>query len=87
MSERGGQMPKYLFDLISGDKHLVDVEGVELPDDEAARATALQSLADLAHNDIPQGGDSSIGILVRRGPVPIYSATMTLSEQWLRLDS
>ncbi|RXT55341.1 hypothetical protein B6S44_09490 [Bosea sp. Tri-44] len=80
-------MAHYLFDLISGEKHNVDVEGVELPDDDAARVVALQSLADLARQDIPQGGDSSICILVRRGPVPIYSATMTLSEQWLRLDS
>lgn len=80
-------MPQYLFDLISGDKHQVDLAGVELPDDDAARDAALRSLADLARQDIPRGGDSSICIVVRRGPVPIYSATMTLTDQWLRLDS
>lgn len=81
-------MPLFFFDVFSGESQTIDLAGVHLADEKEARATALQLLASLAHDDIPQGGETIITVRIRReGGVPIYSATATLTDEWLRLDS
>ncbi|KRE11604.1 hypothetical protein ASE66_24045 [Bosea sp. Root483D1] len=80
-------MPRYFFDIFNGEAGPVDLRGHELDDEAAARAVALQTLADVARKDIPRGGEARITVRVRRNGVPIYSAVMTLNEQWIRLDS
>jgi hypothetical protein len=80
-------MPRYFFDILNGESDRVDVAGHELQDEPAARALALQTLADIAKADILRGGEARITVRVRRNRVPLYRATMTLDEQWIRLDS
>ncbi len=80
-------MPRYFFDVFNGESDTVDLVGHDLDDEAAARAVALQTLADIARKDILRGGEASITVRVRRNGVPIYSAVMTLNDQWIRLDS
>jgi hypothetical protein len=40
-------MKRYYFDIRDGDKLVVDEEGMELPDVEAAQEVAARTLADL----------------------------------------
>ncbi|WID99298.1 hypothetical protein QO058_14275 [Bosea vestrisii] len=80
-------MPRYFFDIFDGESDCVDIGGRELQDEAAARTLALQTLADIAKVDILRGGEARITVRVRRNSVTLYSATMTLGEQWIRLDS
>ncbi len=43
-------MPRYFFNLNDGQKIIPDLEGTELPDDDAARAHAVQVARELARN-------------------------------------
>ena len=43
-------MTRYFFDIHDGDRITVDVEGLELPDIEAAQEEAALSLAEMIRN-------------------------------------
>lgn len=43
-------MPHYFFDLNNGQKIIPDLDGTELPDDDSARAHAVQVARELARN-------------------------------------
>jgi hypothetical protein len=43
-------MPRYFFSLNDGEKVIPDLEGAELPDDDATRAYAAQVVRELARN-------------------------------------
>src|SRR5229473_6991225 len=43
-------MPRYFFNLNDGQKIIPDLEGTELPDDDCARAHAIQVVRELARN-------------------------------------
>ena len=43
-------MPRYFFNLNDGRKIIPDLEGTELPDDDSARAHAVQVARELARN-------------------------------------
>ena len=43
-------MPRYFFNLNDGRKVIPDLEGTELPDDDSARAHAVQVARELARN-------------------------------------
>jgi hypothetical protein len=43
-------MPRYFFNLNDGQKIIPDLEGTELPDDDSARAHAVQVARELARN-------------------------------------
>ena len=47
-------MPRYFFHLYD-ELQVLDEEGVELPDDEAARETALQNAREIACAEVEQG--------------------------------
>ncbi|WP_126116725.1 hypothetical protein [Bosea sp. Tri-54] len=81
------EMQRYFFDVFNGVFERVDLVGQELADEAAARDLALQTLADIAHEAIPRGGEALITVRVRRDGVPIYSASLALADQWMRLDS
>lgn len=80
-------MPRYFFDVLNGASVHTDVAGQQLPDENAARGLALQTLADMAPEEILRGGEALITVRVRREGVPVYSVPMTLSDQWIRLDA
>jgi hypothetical protein len=48
-------MPRYLFHVCNGTGFVPDEEGVELPDDDAARNLALRSARELMGEDIGRG--------------------------------
>lgn len=80
-------MSRYFFDILNGESDRVDLGGHDVQDEAAARALALQTLADIAKEDILRGGEARITFRIRRNSLPIYSVVMTLKEQWIRLDS
>lgn len=64
-------MPRYFFDTRDGDVLLMDEEGCELTNLEAAKKAAATSLAELAADVIPTSADRVLIVSVRdeRGPV------------------
>jgi hypothetical protein len=61
-------MTRYYFDIRDGDECAADEEGMELPDIEAVKEEAAQSLADVARNAIGSG-PYSIEVRDDKGPV------------------
>ncbi|MDB5506806.1 MAG: hypothetical protein JWR75_1444 [Devosia sp.] len=49
-------MPRYFFDSDDGDDRIVDDEGLELPDDQAAYKEASTAIVELAKDRIPADG-------------------------------
>jgi len=49
-----GDMPRFFFDIIDCGDPVPDAEGTELPDRQAARKTALQTLAEIARWEVPE---------------------------------
>jgi len=46
-------VPLYFFDVVEDDRHMVDDEGTELDNQEAARLEAIQAMAELANDRLP----------------------------------
>ncbi len=76
-------MPRYFIDTSDGDLTVVDREGLELPNDNAAREAALGTLPDMARDLIPDGDRRSFTVSVRNiSGNTIYSAVLTLEGSW-----
>ncbi len=48
-------MPRYFFHVCNGDGFTTDEEGLELPDVDAARATAVEGLRDIMASELKDG--------------------------------
>lgn len=76
-------MPRYFIDTSDGDLTIVDREGLELPNDNAAREAALGTLPDMARDLIPDGDRRSFTVSVRNmSGDAIYRAVLTLEGSW-----
>lgn len=76
-------MPRYFIDTSDGNLNVIDREGLELPNDEAAREAALGTLPDMARDLIPDGDRRSFTVSVRdMTGNTIYSAALTLKGNW-----
>ncbi len=50
-------MPRFFSDIQDGDEQQRDEEGLELPNGEAVRKTAMRLLPDIARDEVPLDGD------------------------------
>lgn len=50
-------MPLYFFNIHDGAGSFIDELGTELRDDKAARREAIETLAQVARDELPQAGD------------------------------
>jgi uncharacterized protein DUF6894 len=58
-------MPRYYFDFTDGGEGLRDSEGTVLADLEHARAEALEALAQIAKDELPDGDRREFKIAIR----------------------
>jgi hypothetical protein len=58
-------MPLYFFDTRDGDSFIEDEDGVELPDLDAVKIVAAQSLAELALDVLPGEVRRDLAVEVR----------------------
>ena len=80
---RGG-MARFFFDLHDDGQLLVDDEGAELPDFEAARTEVQKLLPGIAREKIPHGDHKTFAVLVRDADgKAVYTATLSYAGQWL----
>lgn len=76
-------MPRYFFDTDNGSDPLVDTVGRGLPDDAAARWAGLDTLPDVARDQIAQSDHRTFGVVIRNAErVVIYAATLALMGGW-----
>lgn len=80
-------MPRYFLDYFDGSNDQVDVGGTDYHDDEAAKAAARAMLAERACLEILRGGDIIFCVRVRCKATPIFSVTLSTTEETYRLDS
>jgi hypothetical protein len=72
-------MPRYFFDVTDAGEASIDDIGVELPSLEAARREALQTLGEIAKDELPNGDHRQFSIDIRAGDGPaILSASLSL---------
>ena len=78
-------MPLYFFDTADGGGLTRDTDGIELPDDEAARRYGISALPDMAHDVLPDGGNLHSFTVVVRDTTrrAIFIADLTLAGRWL----
>jgi hypothetical protein len=76
-------MPRYFIDTDDNHTLVIDDEGEELPDDNAARRSALAALPDMARDKMPDGDHRTFCASARNvtGEV-VYTATLTLVGAW-----
>ena len=76
-------MPRYFIDANDGEYPHHDEDGHDLPNDEAARRTALDALPDMARDKIPDGDRRIFSVTARdeQGDV-VYEASLTLAGEW-----
>ena len=79
-------MGRYYFDYLNCGRDQIDVRGVEYDNDAVAQMAARAMLAERAPHEIIQGGDPVATVRVRRGSVPIFSITFSVTEAISRLD-
>jgi hypothetical protein len=72
----GPGMALYFFDTRDDDVFIEDVDGVELPDLEAAKAQAAASLAELAKDVLPGADRRDLAVEVRDDRGPVLGALM-----------
>lgn len=76
-------MPHYFIDAQFGGFLHHDDEGHDLPDDEAARKTALAALPGMARDAMPAGDTDTFTVTVRgEDGVIVYAASLTLEGRW-----
>lgn len=76
-------VPRYFIDTNDDDLFVVDDEGLDLLDAQAARKAAQAALPDMAQEKLPDGDDRTFCASVRdeTGEV-IYKVTLTLRGEW-----
>ena len=77
-------MPRFFIDSDDGDMSVIDDEGYELQDAQAARTMAIDVLPDMARQKIPDGDCRDFTVRVRdeNGTV-LYTATLSLIGEWI----
>jgi hypothetical protein len=77
-------MPRYFFDINDGHERTVDTEGQQIAGFEAARRLAVQELAHLIRDDMPDGERESYVVTVRdESGRPVYVATASMIGEML----
>ena len=77
-------MPRYFIDSSDGERDERDDVGLDLPDDETARRTALDALPDMAREVLPNGDQRTFAVHVRTADgSDLYRAEMILVGRWL----
>ena len=76
-------MPRFFIDTSDGATPLIDNEGREFPDSQAARKDALSVLSDIAREEMPDGDERTFSVSIRNiSGRAIYSAKLTLKGRW-----
>lgn len=71
-------MQRFYFDISHNDDFREDSEGVDLPDDKAARREAVMTIASIAAEAIPQDGPLELAISVTdEREVRVFRARVT----------
>ena len=70
-------MPRYYFDTRDGDAFILDDEGAELPDLDAAKKIAAASLAELAKDVLPSSERRVLIVEVRNEEQPVLETRLT----------
>jgi hypothetical protein len=60
-------MPLFFFDVLQDGKLSVDTEGSELPDLDAAREEAVNTIAEMSADAIPRTRGRQLSMIVRDG--------------------
>ena len=78
-------MPRYFFDIHDGGSTRDDI-GTECADDEAARKIAIQTLPDIARDEIPKDGDRRqfVALVTDEDGRAVFSATLSYAGVWLK---
>ena len=72
-------MPRFFFDVTDSGNVSIDDLGIELPSLEAARREALQTLGEIAKDELPDGDHRQFSIDIREGDgAAILSASLSL---------
>jgi hypothetical protein len=72
-------MPHYYFDICDGEESAPDEEGMELKSDQAARAEAAKSLADMLRDAVYQSAPANrqeLAVVVRTGSGPLMQVKL-----------
>lgn len=78
-------MPLYFIDSSDGERPEQDDAGLELQDDDDARRAALDALADMVREVLPDGDVRTFSVHVRAADGSnLYHAEMSLQGQWLK---
>jgi hypothetical protein len=76
-------VPIYFFDIDDGDASTRDEEGLELPDEAAARVAGLACLGEIASEKIVQRDQLTMTLQIRRADRSIlYEARLRLSGEF-----
>ncbi|MGF7055696.1 hypothetical protein GGC47_004909 [Bosea sp. OAE752] len=76
-------MPRFNIDSSDGAVPIIDNEGSEYPDAQAARKAALSLLPDMARDEMPDGDERTFSVSVRNtSGRAIYSARLALKGWW-----
>ena len=77
-------MSRYFFDIDDGERSVMDIDGLEMPDRESVRHAAIDVLPDVARDELPDGDHRSFVCSVRNeaGKV-IFRACLSLEAGWL----
>jgi hypothetical protein len=77
-------MPLYFIDSSDGERSDHDDIGLELTDDGGARRAALDALADMVREVLPDGDVRTFSVHVRAADgTNLYHAEMSLRGQWI----
>ena len=76
-------MIRYFFDVTSDDVLVLDEEGSELDDSQAARAEAISILSDIAKGLKVHGNSRTFAVTARNTMgEPLFQATLSLTVAW-----
>jgi hypothetical protein len=82
----GAAMPRYYFDVDDGENQDLDIDGVELSDENTARAEAISDLYALAREMLPQAGRWQIALSVRdEGGTVVIEEALLVTVKRLKL--
>ncbi|MCE4227001.1 hypothetical protein HCU64_25015 [Methylobacterium sp. C25] len=78
-------MARYFFDIHDGRKLMRDDDGEKCADAAAIRRLAMETLPQIASNEIPKDGDQQAYTVVVRNEsnVTVYTATLAFAGLWL----
>jgi hypothetical protein len=79
-------MPRYYFDVNDGENQNLDIDGIELLDENTARAEAISDLYALAREMLPKAGRRQIALSVRNeGGTVVLEETLSVTVERLKL--